>query len=96
MFTNNKSKKRSSNRISAIKKQKKEAWKRKKRREYDIEAKKVNSPNGGCFHSYRYIKTKLWEDRHLEKRSKELTGECIVYKVSPEEIEKMCSKKEYV
>lgn len=72
------------------KKDKKEAWKKKKRREYDLEAKKVNSPNGGCFHSYRYIKTKRWEDRELKKRSKEFTGECKVYKASSEEIEKAC------
>lgn len=95
MRSTNKNKKRHS-RINAVKKEREKTWRKKKRREYDLEAKKVNSPNGGCFHSYRYIKTKRWEDKLLEKRSRELTGECITYKVSPEEIEKMCSKKEFV
>ena len=94
MRSTNKNKKRHS-RIDAVKKEREKAWRKKKRREYDLEAKRVNSPNGGCFHSYRYIKTKRWEDKLLEERSKELTGECKVYKVSPEEIEKMCSKKEH-
>ena len=95
MRSTNNNKKRHS-RIDAIKKEREKAWRKKKRREYDLEAKKVNSPNGGCFHSYRYIKTKLWKDRLLEERSRELTGECKVYKVSPEEIEKMCSKRKFV
>ena len=95
MRSTNKNKKRHA-RIDAVKKEREKAWKKKKRKEYDLEAKKVNSPNGGCFHSYRYIKTKRLEDKLLEKRSRELTGECKVYKVSPEEIEKMCSKKEFV
>ena len=57
-----------------------------KRRAEDREARRVNSPNGGCFHTIRWVREQEYEDRQLKNRINACAGPCRTYKASPEEM----------